>query len=295
VLNQRQTDYRIIPDARRLAAHEIYSVDRVEATSPWGESREFVPFYSLKHGSTESASGQDSAQTFWQASRKPGTREQSGLEDDDGTEVFLSLVDLGFNLASPADWTLNVETTCLNRDLPRHLPFGEGRPRLVPVEGKGLISSVSCLTKPTPTLRPALGQGMRWRLLSHLSLNHLSLSQAGEGAEALREILKLYDVHDDEATRKTIEGILRVQSQRVVGRSAGTPGGVCQGLEVSIQFDEEKFSGSGLYLFASVLDRFIGMYTSVNSFSRLVATSRQRKSPGDVWRWPARAGEKTLL
>lgn len=294
-LTQQQTEYRIVPDARRVSALEVYSIDRVEAVSPSGDQLEFVPFYSLKHGSTQGGSRQESQQTFWQASRKPGSTAESGRENDSGTEMYLSLVDLGFNPTAPADWTLIVETTCLNRDLPGQMPFGGGRPRLELVEGMGPISSVMCLTKPTATLRPILGQGMRWRLLSHLSLNHLSLSPGDGGVDALKEILKLYDFVGDDSTKRMVEGILRVESQRVVGRSRGTPGGVCQGLEVSIHFDEEKFSGSGLYLFASVLDRFLGMYATINSFSRLVATCEQRRNQGDVWRWPARAGERPLL
>jgi type VI secretion system protein ImpG len=289
-LTHRQTEYRIIPDARRISSLEVYSVDRVEATSPRGELQEYVPFYSLKHGVAR-----ETQQTFWHSTRRASSKAQSGVADDKGTEVFLSLVDLGFRPSAPADWTVDIETMCLNRDLPRRLSFGGGRPRFELVDGKGGVSSITCLTKPTPTRRPPLGQGLRWRLLSHLSLNHLSLSQEGDGAEALREILKLYDVLDDSETRKLIEGILRVQSRRTVGRCAGAMNGLCQGIEVSVHFDEEKFSGSGVYLFAAVLDRFLGMYSSVNSFSRLVATSEQRQNQGEAWKWPARVGEKVLL
>ncbi len=290
LLTQRQVDYRVIPDARRVSALEIYSIDRVSATSPNGDLAEFLPFYSLRHGTERGAE-----QKFWKADRRPGVSSQSGVADDRGTEMHLSLVDLGFSPTAPADWTVEVETTCLNRDLPGLLPSGGGRPKLDLTEGKGLISSISCLTRPTSTIRPKLGQGVRWRLLSHLSLNHLSLSKTGDGAESLREILKLYNVHDDSETRKMIDGILRVRSRRVVGRLASAINGLCQGMEVAIHFDETKLSGSGVYLFASVLDRFLGLYASINSFTRLVATSEQRQNQGEVWRWPARAGEKALL
>ena len=290
VLTQRQTDYRIIPDARRISALEIYSIDRVFATSPSDQRVEYLPFYSLRHGIEREAQ-----QTFWKADRRAGNRSQTGLTNDDGTEMHLSLVDLGFTPSAPANWTVEVETTCLNRSLPRRLPSGGGRPTLDLTDGKGAISSITCLTRPTPTLRPVLGQGTRWRLMSHLSLNHLSLAKVGDGAEALREILRLYDTKSDVETRRMIEGILRVQSRRVVGRSSSAINGLCQGMEVSIGFDESKFSGSGVYLFASVLDRFLAMYSSINSFSRLVATSEQRQNQGEVWKWPARAGETVLL
>jgi type VI secretion system protein ImpG len=66
-----------------------------------------------------------------------------------------------------------------------------------------------------------------------------------------------------------------------------------RGVETTIEFDEDQFVGSGIYLFASVLERFLGLYCSMNSFNQLVAKVKQRE--GYLKRWPARAGEQILL
>ena len=42
-----------------------------------------------------------------------------------------------------------------------------------------------------------------------------------------------------------------------------------------------------------LLDRFLGLYASLNSFCLLVATSEQRREP--LAEWPPRAGWKALL
>ena len=68
--------------------------------------------------------------------------------------------------------------------------------------------------------------------------------------------------------------------------------GLARGMEATIEFDESKYVGSGVYLFSSVLDKFLGLYVSINSFSELVATTRQR---GLLKRWPPRTGQQTLL
>ena len=39
-----------------------------------------------------------------------------------------------------------------------------------------------------------------------------------------------------------------------------------RGRRVEIEFDEEQFTGGGVFLFASVLERFLGLYASINSF-----------------------------
>ncbi len=283
-LSQTVAEYRIVPDVRRPNATEIFSVDEVAATAPNGDEQVFLPFYAIKH-----AADQRRQRTFWHSARRP-----AGAADP-ATEVFLSLVDLDFNPSAPADWTVSVATTCLNRDLPGRLPYGGGRPNLHLVEGAAPVVGIACITPPTPTLRPSLGRQGAWRLISHLTLNHLSLTDiAGEGAEPLREILKLYDFRDSAETRKIIDSLLGVASARAAARvSAGGMTAFCRGMEVTVTFEEEGFSGSGLFLLASVLERFLALYCSINSFTRL--TARIKGRPGVLRRWPPRAGDQALL
>ena len=285
-LTHEETEYRVVPDARRPLSHEIYSIDQVTALSGDNQHLEFSPFYSLGHHRPTSEHGG----RFWHASRRRA--DVSGATDD-GTEVFLSLVDLGFDPRVAHNWTIDVATTCLNRDLPRRLPFGGGQPHLALAEG-GPLQAVACLTAPTSTFRPTYGYGAFWRLISHLSLNHLSLITADGSAEPLQEILKLYDLSDSEDTRNLIRGLLAVRGCRTVGRPGGTvAGGVCRGLEVTLHFDEDRYSGNGVYLFGAVLERFFGMYSALNSFSRTIITSNRREQR--VCEWPPRAGEMVFL
>lgn len=285
-LTHRETEYRIVPDARRPMAHEIYSIDRVTATSPDNEQIEYRPFYSFKHGREVRQQ-----KRFWYARRQAAAG--GTARGDHGTEVYLSLVDLGFKPSVPEQWVLGVETTCLNRDYPHRLSLTEGQSVFRLTQG-GPLSSIRCVSgRPTATLRPALKHGATWRLISHLSLNHLSLNDTEEGADALREILMLYDFADSAETRSMIEGVTSVRSRRVVGRTGGLGGGFCRGVEVGVQLDETRFAGSGVYLFACVLERFFSIYCSINSFSKLIVTTNRRE--GELRRWPSRTGEAVLV
>jgi type VI secretion system protein ImpG len=60
-----------------------------------------------------------------------------------------------------------------------------------------------------------------------------------------------------------------------------------------MELDEEQFVGGGAYLFGSVIERFLALYASLNSFTQLTVTSRQRKEP--IAEWPPRAGNRILL
>jgi type VI secretion system protein ImpG len=287
-LTQQQFEYRVVPDHRRPLAHEIYSIDRVTATAADGREAEYVPFFAVKNG------GNRSAGPYWHSTRRPAADAAEPKTEttavDRGTEVYLSFVDIGFNPAAPIDWTVSVRATCMNRDLPARLPFGGGQPKLQLTEGSGLVTRINCLTPPTPTVRTHIREEGLWRLVSHLTLNHISLTDGPDGADALREILALYDFTESAVSRAAIEGIRGVTGKRVLGRANGA---VCRGVEVGIEFDEDRYTGNGMYLFASVLDRFFTLYASVNTFTRTVATVARRE--GVFKRFPSRAGDQIVL
>ena len=279
-LTHAESRYRVEPDERRPGAMEIWSVDSVYATAPDGTETPYKPFFSMRHGS-------GSSRTYWFPEREAAVGRR-------GTDLYLSLVDLDFDPATPKQETLSVETTCLNRDLPSRLPFGGGHPYLQLAEGGVAVARIACLTPPTDTLRPPSGQGGRWRLISHLALNHLSLTDTEEGAEALREILRLYDSRESPETRAAIDSILSVRCRPGAARApAAGLDAICHGVEVTMEFAQERFSESGLFLLGAVLDRFLGLYSAINAYSRLTVTVRGRS--GVYRRWPPRAGDRTLL
>lgn len=281
LLSERRFEYPIVPDVRRPNAMEIFSVNEVVSVRPGTqEPVRFEPFYSYRHGLVGGR-----GQTFWLTSRRP-----SGRREDEGTEMFLSLVDLDQRPVTPDVDSLTLRLTCTNRDLPARLPFGvEGDFEL---EGGSPVRSVVALKKPTPPLRPPTGKSALWRLISHLSLNYLSL--VSEGKEALQEILKLYNFTHSPHSEKQIEGITGLNSSPQFARIVSENGiSFARGTRVDLELDEENFVGAGAYLFASVLEHFLGLYVALNSYSQLGVSTRQRKEALRLW--PPRAGTKILL
>jgi type VI secretion system protein ImpG len=156
-------------------------------------------------------------------------------------------------------------------------------------EGVALVHA-RCLRKPTPTVRPPLRRGLQWRLISHLSLNHLSIVE--NGSEALQEILRLYDFSEDPAIRRQIAGLTGVSSRSCISRVTSDTGvAFCRGTDVTLEFDEEQYVGTGVFLLSCVLQRFLGLYCAINSFSRVTARTRK----GTFKQWPPLAGEQILL
>lgn len=285
-VNHGATEYRIIPDARQPRAYEVHSVVRVVAVDSDMQETEYHPFYSMRHSSEAEAK-----RAYYHLQRKPA--ELSGGQVDRAMDTYLSVVDLDFGPAHSTEVVLDVRTLCTSRNLPGRLEFGGGRPRLDLVRG-GTVNKPRCVTQPRPTVRPQLGKAMYWRLISHLSLGHVSLFDQHDGAAALREILRLYDFAQSSDASQKIDALRKVNYKHGVARCRGMAGATfCRGIDVTLQIDEEKLSSGGAYLLGSVLEHFLALYASINSFTRTTLRSTIREEPVAVW--PARSGRKTLL
>lgn len=286
-LDHTQTEYQIIPDSRRPRGYEIYSVDRVTASTSSGEKTDFLPFYGLTH------EHQDAEEhSFWFASRR--SAKLGFQERDEGTDLFLSLVDLHFNPNVPEDRTLTLETTTSNRDLPAKLPFNLDQPKLQCVDSAPPCSKIRCLTQPSGTVRPPLRNEARWRLISHLNLNHLSLTGGKDATEALKEILRLYDFRESSVTRGLINSIVSINARQISAPlNIDGHATMCRGVEVEVVLDDSLLSGSSSYLYASVLENFFAVYCSINSFSRVLVKLRSKE--GYIKKCPPRAGERVFL
>jgi type VI secretion system protein ImpG len=282
LLDQRKYEYLIVPDIRRINSTEIYSVEEVLHIDPVSrESKSFEPFYSYRH-----ASFRDKKQAFWMVNRRASTR-----KDDQGTDLYLSMVDLSQSVVHPDVDTLTVRALCTNRDLPSRLPFGSENGDFT-LELGVPVQKIVCLRRPTAPYRPPVGKAMLWRLISHLSINYLSLVE--EGKDALQEILRLYNYTDSVYAAKQIDGIVSIRSSRQFARVISENGiSFARGLRAEIEFDEEQFVGGGVFLFASVLEYFLGLYATLNSFSQLCARTKQRK--GVLREWLPRAGQRILM
>jgi type VI secretion system protein ImpG len=280
-LDHRHLEYRLVADARRERSTEIHSILKVSASSsPVDETTTFEPFYSFSHAME--GRGQ---KAYWASRRIP-----SGRVDLPGTELLLSFLDLDFKPTTPPTQTVFAHTLCTNRRLAEQLPAGAP----LQLEEAAPLSRISALSKATAQLDPPMTGQTPWRLISQLSLNYLSLAEGRDGLHALREILKLYSFSEHASTHQQVMGIREMACRRVVRRvGADAWRGFCRGFEVTLTLDESMYVGTSAFLLASVLNRFLALYASINSFTQLVLKSRQREG---IWKqWPPVAGQQIVL
>src|SRR5262245_38392774 len=168
-VDHRQAEYRLVADLRREAITEIHSILSVSASSdPQKPTQEIQPFFSFRHAQA------DESPTYWHARRAP-----TGRVDLPGADLWISFVDPAFRPGEPPMQVAYAHALCTNRELCLQVPAGAE----LQIEDAAPVSRITCLTSPTDTAYPAIGGETLWKLVSNLSLNHLSLSSGPESLD----------------------------------------------------------------------------------------------------------------
>ena len=282
-VTHRSAAYPVVADGRRAFAYEVYSIDsvkRVRQTAQGETITEFRPFFSLRHGETPEHSAY-----YWFAQRDPLLAESSP-----GYETSLSIVDADFDPVQPKTDVLSLQLSCTNRDLPTFMSVGAPSGDLF-LEGGSSVRSIRLLRKPTQPWRfDHRGDG-QWRIISHLALNHLSLT--GSGLAAFQEMLALYDLPRSATTRRQIEGLRAIERSSQTVWMPGKPFACfVRGLELRLTIEESSFVGCGLHGFARCIDHFLGLYAGLNSFTQLVLVSG--RTGEELIRCAPRSGDSML-
>lgn len=318
-ITHQQESHAVVVDGRRAHGHEVHALERVyrvRQTAHGDVIDEVRPFFSLQHDALLSEDGltphgwgmspvgavalQASSTGAGEAHPQPAYplpaywqlhRDDDLAERSPGHELLLTLVDANQQPTVPAVETLSLDVLATNRDLPCLLAPGTPGGDLF-MGGGGPAREIVLLRKPTRSQRVQRGKGMLWRLISHLSLNHLSLS--GGGLDALKELLRLYDLPHSASNRRQVEALVGIEFRADTAWLPGEPFATfVRGTEVRLTVDEQGFVGTGLGLFVAVLDHFFGLYVHINSHVRLTVLSARTQE--ELIACPPRHGARPLL
>jgi type VI secretion system protein ImpG len=184
--------------------------------------------------------------------------------------------------------TLSLELTCTNRLLPKQLGVGD-----ICIHADDTPDTVSFknITPVVPPFNPPLEDDLFWRLISNMSLNYIPLASPN----ALRAVLSTYDfraLHDRPRARileKNLKAIVSTTCTETDRIYNGLP---VRGMRTRIVLDQKGFSCEGdMYLFGAVLNEFLALSATVNSFHRRIV---EEAKFGEEYIWPARLGSMTL-
>ena len=285
-----QVDHHVVVDRTANLDYEVFALQDVTGIGDDGEANTpFRPFYSADDF-TPAGGG---FPAYYTQKRKMRQRTESerlkGARTTYlGSETYVALVDANQGPYAADLAQLAIRALVTNRDLPMLLTTGAKDVFHLPDGGP--VVSIDTPVSPTRP-RPTLAQGeASWRLISHLSLNYLSIvnDSDGGGAQALREMIGLYAPKSDRAAELQLEGITRVSSRPIVRRMTDEVlSTAVRGLEITVECDESFFEGSSVYLIGAVLEKFFRKYATINSFTETVLKTQQR---GEIARWRPETG-----
>jgi type VI secretion system protein ImpG len=294
-LSDREHEHHLVGDRTRPMDFEVHSVTDVKGLGRKGEpQRDFAPFYRRK-----SRDGVSSEVAYYTVHRSPRLvsarqRERGARSSYLGSETFLALVDARGGPFDPDLSQLAVDVLATNRDLPLRMPISVGPTDFV-VESGAPVEAVRCVAGPSAP-RPSHAWGeTSWRLINHLTLNYLSLTddREGQGAVALREFLRLYGDLSEPGVQRHIDGLKSAVGRPVVRRLPFEgPPCFARGTEVTLVCEEAAFEGSSVFLLGMVLSRFLARYASINSFCEVILRTAER---GEITRWPMQLGKRASI
>ncbi|OOW00827.1 type VI secretion system baseplate subunit TssF [Pseudomonas sp. MF4836] len=284
-LTGKAAEHRLQPGGQRPDAYEVFSIDKVDgwknedSGQPGEWLRTYQPFESLRH-QIEHEHGRTTL--YYRARLSPSLVES-------GVEHRIAFVRGDDHHYIGREETVSLSLTCTNRDLPLALGIGDicegtrNTPAFVRYRN---------LTAPTPSYRPILDGDLHWSLISNLSPTYLSLLSV----EPLKAIIGNYDfsAHHDiqraRATQKRLDSLQEVVSTPLEQMYKGLP---IRGTRTVMKLDQEGFSCEGdLYLFGTVLSRFLALYASISSFHVLEAINTSNQ---EHYAWPMRSGTQPLI
>ncbi len=256
MVNHRQPEYQIIPDADRRKSKEIYAVKSVAGV---GENRQkqfsYTPITS--YDLLDIAHEDYDYKRFFSIVRREAEADMAvtairlfgpSMAADEFAKESLSIDAIMSNGYLPAKY---LKAHSLNE--PVNFPQG--------VEA-------SNLTVPTDVLPNPDRQNFLWALIAHLSMSYTTLADT----ETLRTLLGLYNWSRSQSNpnrKKIMQGIVQVHPP--VPKNIYRNRGLIRGIEFRVDINAREFeNGQGdIYLFGLVLSHFLAQYLTINSFVML--------------------------
>jgi type VI secretion system protein ImpG len=198
-----------------------------------------------------------------------------------GRDHALSFVTKEDSSFHPNEEVISAQLTCFNPVGCNEIAAGE--------ISKGSSSAPTFvtyrnLTTPTEPTYPTLDALSQWQLISSLAFNPQCLTDR----DLFVSVLANYDFsgsrsrQEEKINRQKLNAIHSVSTQPTDIFIRGLP---VRGMKTCLKISEEPFESEGeMFVFGTVLARYLSNYATINSFLELEITGLES---GETYRWPA--------
>ncbi|GGK42317.1 type VI secretion system baseplate subunit TssF [Aliivibrio fischeri] len=277
-LDHQLNEYRVRPQSSNQEHYEVYSVESVESWSKAERCRKkLIEFESFEH-----QINQRDKRDFYKT-------KVSERINGRGLERYISFHSHNNQVSELGSETVLMKLVCSNADLSERLSVGD---IIYTTHKSPTYATFSNITKPTQSVSPQVNGELQWQLIANMSLNYLSLANI----DVLKVLLSTYDYQsrvDRQAHRASIHRLDGIKSATMSPTDRIFRGVAIRGVKFKVGMNSSYFVNEGdMYLLASILNEFIRLYSSINSFTELEVIDEHT---GEMYDWPSLSGQQTIL
>jgi len=277
-IEHKQTQYKVRPQSPNQDHYEVYSINNVDS---WDNNerkrKQLLEFESFEH------------QINMFEKRDYYKSNVAERISGNGFERYISFYSHQNEITNLSSETVLMKLTCRNANLAERLIIGD---ITYSTQNSPGYSSFTNITKPTASVSPNINGALQWQLISNMSLNYLSLANI----DALKILLSTYDFNansdrqSQRASQQRLDGIKNIVTVPVERIYKGVS---IRGMKLKMDMDSNLFTNEGdMFLFSSVLNEFIRLYASINSFTELEVLNIVNS---EVYNWSGKVGQQPIL
>ncbi|WP_305984951.1 type VI secretion system baseplate subunit TssF [Roseibium sp. MMSF_3544] len=259
-----------------------FSVHHVTGVTGWiqGSNKRvnYQAFESFTHG--RSSDGEDSL--YYRTGIRPSVL-------GNGVDHYISFVTRLDETGVPPTETISLRLLCSNGEHASSFGVGTVNQPTSTTPAKLHFRNITPIQSEVP---PPVDNQVLWTLIANLSRNYASLIDV----EALKTVVGAYDFRAYVDKQAALQRDLLLQNFQKFDRRAvdifrqGRP---TRAYEIALSMSETAIGGEAeLYLFGTVLDRFLKSYASINSLHQLAVIGTDANV---IHRWQASYGDADLL
>ena len=280
-IDHKQLEYRLVTDAHHPEFYQMYSIQEMNMIREKTNQDQVIfpvyPFFAMSHYRHEDI------QFYYALNAK---------------QLHNRFVETGYSVLSKqlqpqhtkSDF-ISAKLLCSNRDLP-HEALSQAN-NILNLNDSSLARRALVLKRPNKPYYFEQNKMEQWRVISHLSLNTLSLMK-GDAISHIKELLELYNLPKSKENHLIIDSIKAVEFSLTQKMVEAKPFPLfVRGLKVHLDIDPQVFRGHSLYIFSTLLSHIFNLKVQMNSFVDVVV--RDANSLQELYQCVQNVGGKKLL